>query len=248
VQTAYNVPASGSITCLFTHNAFISGGNGLPRVYFSGSSAGGSTTTLQTSGVSGTSAGSVNGASYGSPLPTPHYSQSNGAPVTFNSTTSVAVSGTNPISLNLSSVTCPSDGDGGVTLTVTLKNPGGTVVQTWTGITSSASFPLTYSTAGASGTWVWTVQAIAFNNDVAADVPYSISYTASFSGTVSYWQTTGASGNTYVLASDGTTQRINTLDGNVQFTQIAPDTIAFKVFNSAASALAFYIGVDVGGV
>jgi Tfp pilus assembly protein FimT len=89
---------------------------------------------------------------------------------------------------------------------------------------------------------------MAYNNDVSSDIPYSTTYTASFSGTVSYWQTTGASGNTYVLASDGTTQRINTLDGNVAFTQITPDTIAFKVFNSAASALAFSIGVDVGGV
>jgi hypothetical protein len=116
-------------------------------------------------------------------------------------------------------------------------------------MTSSAAFPLTYSTAGALGTWVWTVWAIVYNNDVSSDVPYSTNYTASFSGTVSYWQTTGASGNTYVLASDGTTQRINTLDGNVQFTQIAPDTIAFKVFNSDTSgALSFSIGVDIGGV
>lgn len=266
----YVLPASGSATFKFIHNAFASGGNGKPRIAFTGTVSGGSL-AQQSTPVSGSQGVTwVNSPRTkiigGDPVTTDFFSQSNGTAQSYTVTTGVDPA-TDAINLNLSSVSCPADSNGYSDLTITLSFQDGTVIDgshltisgsgtlsasgssvSATGV--SAATTITYHPASGSkgaGSYTWTIQAIAHNDDTSG-VTYNGSYTVSFSGTASYWQN-NSSAQTYVLASDGVTQRTSVLDSDVQLTQVGPGQFAVTVHNSSTtSALSFSLGMDVSGV
>lgn len=266
-DASYTLPASASATFVFQHNAYQSGSTGKPRIFFTGSSAGGASTTQASSVVSGTSTCSDSGSGTfdsqsGSFVAPYHFSSTNGSIITQQISTSQGPSGTYPIKIVLSSVTCPS-GVGSSSLKIWLTNTSGATVTSGITVTGSGAVSggvvsgisgnttVTYSpsTADAAGTYTWNVQAIDSNPNDISSVPYNDSLQCSWSGSVYYWTTTGASGNTYVLASDGSTQRTSTTDSDVQMVSLASDTIAVKVFNGCSSQpLAFSIGMDVTGL
>ncbi|MHB1798053.1 MAG: beta strand repeat-containing protein [Vulcanimicrobiaceae bacterium] len=237
----YNLPASSSVTLVLTHLAFTAGGNGTPAIFFTGNTASG-TISEETTPISGSSTCSVSTNSLDVPRLT------NGATVAFSDTTGEGPSATYPIALDLTSVNCPTDTYGNTSsLSVNLLNPSGVVVASWTGITAAGSLSYAPGTAGPTGTYTWNVWAVpASTGTMPANTSSSMDCT--FSGTVSYWTTTGGSGSTYVLAADGVTQRTSTSDGNILFTQISPNTLAFKVYNSDTAQLGFTIGVVTQGV
>ncbi len=237
----YNLPASSSVTLVLTHLAFTAGGNGTPAIFFTGNAVSGSISE-ETTAVSGSSTCSVSTNSLDVPRLT------NGATVAFSDTTGEGPSATYPIALDLTSVNCPTDTYGNTSsLSVNLLNPSNVVVASWTGVTAAGSMSYAPGTAGPTGTYTWDVWAVpAATGTQPANTSSSMDCT--FSGTVSYWTATGGSGSTYVLAADGVTQRTSTSDGNILFTQISPNMLAFKVYNSDTAQLGFTIGVVTQGV
>jgi hypothetical protein len=240
-----------SATFILRHSAFLSGGVGLPRIFFTGTTAGSTSTTQQSTSVSGTSTCSVGGTGTYDPNTDAyvypyHWTFTNGAKYTQTVSPNVAVDGTHPLALNLNSVNCPTAADGSSSLTVELTDSSGTLLQRWTGIVTPQT--LSYSTSHSADTFRWSIWSVPVNGDNVNDVPYSENMACTFSGNATYYQTSSSSGQTYVLSSDGSQQRISTSDSNVQFTQLTADTIAIKVYNSATTSTAFSIGLDVSGV
>ena len=250
-QQALTLAANATATFVFQHSVFLSGGAGRPRIFFTGQTGGAASTTQDSTPVSGSSTANITGKgvwnssfqAYGPPFT---YGSSNGSPYTVSVSPNVAVSVSNPLALVLSSVNCPAATDGTSSLTVQLTDSGGTVLHTWTGVTTAQT--LSYSTSHAADTFTWSVWAVPVNNNVQADVPYNENMVCTFSGSATYYVSSSSSGQTYVLAVDGVTQRINTSDSNVQMVQLAADTIAVKVTNSNAAQLGFSLGMDVSGV
>jgi len=87
-------------------------------------------------------------------------------PYTTPSTTAAPGVGSTPaITLVLTSVSCPLSTAGKSSYNVTCTNAGGTVVGSWTGITTAQT--LSYSSASAAaGVYTWTIWATCTNNSV----------------------------------------------------------------------------------
>lgn len=262
----YALPANSNAIFVFQHNAFQSGAVGKPRVMFSGTSASGSSTTITSSGISGSSTCSDGGSGTYDPgsggyIAPYHWSSTNGSVVTHQVTTTTGPSASNPIKIQLTSVTCPV-GYGssslkiwltknGVTITsgITIVSGSGSVSSgTVNGVTGPVTIQYAPSVTDSATTYTWNIQAIDYNPQSVGDVPYNESFQCTWSGSVYYWTTTSASGNTFVYAADGTTQRTSTSDSDVQMLSITADTLSVKVFNNASSQLSFSIGMDVSGL
>ena len=174
------------------------------------------------------------------------------------STTTAPVSAVNQLTLDLTSVTTPGNAYGQSSIYVQLLDPNGVArtfsynahYNTTTGtdagniVAYQGATTFTYFNATAiAGVWKWIVYGqVASNN--TGDSQYSVSWT----GTEAYYTPGLAGGNTYVLASDGLTQRTNTNDGDVNYYRLAPNIAAFQVFNNAAQNITFQISMDVKAV
>lgn len=189
---------------------------------------------------------------------------------TTPSSTLAPTSATQAITLNLSSVTAPSNSYGSSKVVVYLKNPAGAAVSsglqystdggtTWNNCTaltvasagttnvggfSTGAIQYRYYAAGAAaGTYTWVVYPYVVSNSNGTS-----QYSASWNGTSTWYIVGPSGGNTYVIASDGVTQRTATADADINFILATADTVSFQVFNSAAQAVTFSIGVDVQGI
>jgi len=109
-----------------------------------------------------------------------------GSPITLPAGT-VAPSGSTPLALTLSSITYP----GSTSITVQLKNPAGTAVQTWSTISTSSWSSGNYTTAGAAGAWSWVITDNGGSGDGTCDPGTGASgggTQMTFSGTATWYQ------------------------------------------------------------
>jgi hypothetical protein len=74
---------------------------------------------------------------------------------------------------------------GGDYITIDLKNPSGTVVQSWTDATAG---PYTYYATGApAGVWTWVFTYVSSVAAINQGSDYTSTYNATVSGTISWY-------------------------------------------------------------
>ena len=139
-----------------------------------------------------------------------NYSTTNGATssIATSAAALVGAAGT-PISCTFTGVSVPGDAYGTSYINVSLLNPAGTIVQSWT-VTSNQT--LTYTGGnGGTGTWTWQFTPIAVRSGApTTNINYTDSWTAQTSwyesiGTTTYSYST-ADGPVATYTSDASTQ------------------------------------------
>jgi hypothetical protein len=179
-------------------------------------------------------------------------------------------SATQYLQLNLTSLTAQgaSSSFGTNDVCVQLQDPTGTYLAfqystdggtTWTTLGAQptwapnghpvgvSSVPIIYRYYDAAqshtGVYTWTIYGMVNNNGTG-----DAQYTNSWSGTQTYFVPGPSGGNTYVLASDGTTQRTATNDADIKFVLATPEILTFTIYNNAAQAVSFTLGQETIGV
>lgn len=140
------------------------------------------------------------------------YANRDGTPATYvtAATTLAPISSNTKLSLILASVNVQSDSHGASSVKVTLANPNGTVVSTWTNIVNPIT--LTYSNLAAiNGAYTWSVYATCTNNGTAIST-----YTDTWTGSHTWYQPDPSStGNSLQQRPIGFTFAANVPDGTV---------------------------------
>jgi hypothetical protein len=110
----------------------------------------------------------------------------------------------------------------------------------------AVNFPRKYryiNPNASAGAYTWVAYGFAKSN-LNGDSSYAVSWNS----TIGYYLVGVAGGNVYILGADGTTQRPATNDTQITFTEQSADSYAFRVTNSAGSALSFTIACETLGV
>ena len=135
------------------------------------------------------------------------------------------------LSWSFTTISCPSDSNGSSFVNLYLYDPSGTLLNSWTSITTTGGSPYTYYNAGAvAGLYSWDVEADVTPSGSDIGGTYNCTFTYSLSTYI--LPTSGASA--YVLSSDGLTKRYTCADDNVLSYYASADTYILPVFITAA--------------